>query len=558
MVLPIKTAHLKRYRDIALLLVRYGLYDIARKTGLDKMLEKSQREASRVTLEGEELAKDLETLGPTFVKLGQFLSTRPDILPREYVDALGRLQSEVKGFSFEQAQETVKAELGIDISTAFKEFDSEPIAAASIGQVHRALTLDGRTVVVKVQRPNIRETVMTDLEVIGAIAGFVQKNTEIGELYGVDDMFQEFNNSMLRELDYLQEMRNLITLRKNLQEFNNVVVPIPIEALTTQRILTMGFIEGTKITLLSDSVKPDIDRTMLLEDTFRAYLKQILVDGFFHADPHPGNLVLTKDGRIGILDLGMVARVTPGMREKLIRFLVAMSNGEPEDAAHIAASIGEKMDNFDASKYYRRTVELIFRYGNTTLGQIQMGKLILEFTSVARECGIRVPKDLAMLGKTILQLDQVAAALDPNFDPNSSLRKYAGQIMLQYLTGRVTVGNVISGIWEFKDSISNVPKSLSSVLEQMAINRFQVKVDLLDENRFVGGMQKIANRITLGLLLASLIIGAGLMARIPTTFQILGYPAIAIIFFLIASAGAVILILHILIYDEKPRKPKKK
>ena len=558
MVLPIKTTHLKRYRDIALLLVRYGFYDIARKTGLDKMLEKNQREASRVTLEGEELARDLETLGPTFVKLGQFLSTRPDILPREYVDALGRLQSEVKGFPFEQAQETIKAELGIEVSAAFKEFDPEPIAAASIGQVHRALTQDGRTVVVKVQRPNIRETVMTDLEVIGAIAGFVQKNTEIGELYGVDDMFQEFNSSMLRELDYLQEMRNLITLRKNLQEFNNIVVPIPIETLTTQRILTMGFIEGTKITLLSDSVKPDIDRTLLLEDTFRAYLKQILVDGFFHADPHPGNLVLTKDGRIGILDLGMVARITPGMREKLIRFLVAMSNGEPEDAAHIAASIGEKMDNFDASKYYRRTVELIFRYGNTTLGQIQMGKLILEFTSVARECGIRVPKDLAMLGKTILQLDQVAAALDPNFDPNASLRKYAGQIMLQYLTGRVTVGNVISGIWEFKDSISNLPRSLSSVLEQMAINRFQVKVELLDENRFVGGMQKIANRITLGLLLASLIIGAGLMARIPTTFQILGYPAIAIIFFLIASAGAVILILHILLYDEKPRKPKKK
>ena len=558
MVLPIKTTHLKRYKDIALLLVRYGFYDIARKTGLDKMLEKSQREASRVTLEGEELARDLETLGPTFVKLGQFLSTRPDILPREYVDALGRLQSEVKGFSFEQAQEIIKAELGIEVSEAFTEFDPEPIAAASIGQVHRALTLDGKTVVVKVQRPNIRETVMTDLEVIGAIAGFVQKNTEIGELYGVDDMFQEFNSSMLRELDYLQEMRNLITLRKNLQEFNNIVVPIPIETLTTQRILTMGFIEGTKITLLSDSVKPDIDRALLLEDTFRAYLKQILVDGFFHADPHPGNLVLTKDGRIGILDLGMVARITPGMREKLIRFLVAMSNGEPEDAAHIAASIGEKMDNFDASKYYRRTVELIFRYGNTTLGQIQMGKLILEFTSVARECGIRVPKDLAMLGKTILQLDQVAAALDPNFDPNSSLRTYAGKIMLQYLAGRVTVGNVISGIWEFKDSISNLPRSLSSVLEQMAINRFQVKVDLLDENRFVGGMQKIANRITLGLLLASVIIGAGLMARIPTTFQILGYPAIAIIFFLIASAGAVILILHILLYDEKPRRPKKK
>ena len=556
MDIPIRAANLKRYRDIAKLLAKYGFYDIVRKIGLDSVLERRERVPSRALLQGQALAKDLEDLGPTFVKLGQFLSTRPDILPNEYIQGLGRLQSEVKSFPYEHVREVIVSEFGAEPSDLFSAFDPEPLAAASIGQVHRAALQDGRPVVVKVQRPGVRESAMTDLQALGEIAKFLQNHTEMGELYGIGDIFQEFRYSLLRELDYQKERLNLMTLARNLEGFDKIVVPNPVDDYSTERVLTMDFVEGRKITSLFEADKVNVDTGQLLEETFRAYLKQILVDGFFHADPHPGNLVLTDDGRIGILDLGMVARISPSMREKLIRFLLAMSDGEAEEAAGIAASIGEKSAGFDAVRYTRRTVDLISNYQNATLGQIEVGTLIIEFAGVARECGIRVPRDLAMLGKTLLQLDQVAAALDPDFDPNWSVRQHAGEIMLRYVVGRLSVGHVARGLWEVKDVAGRLPKALIEVLEQMSLNQLRVKVDAVDQTRLIGGLQKIANRITLGLLLAAVIIGAGLVARIPTSFQILGYPAIAMILFLLAAAGAVALMLDILFYDEKPRKKK--
>jgi len=556
MDIPIRAANLKRYRDIAKLLAKYGFYDIVRKIGLDSVLERRERVPSRALLQGQALAKDLEDLGPTFVKLGQFLSTRPDILPNEYIQGLGRLQSEVKSFPYEHVREVIVSEFGAEPSDLFSAFDPEPLAAASIGQVHRAALQDGRPVVVKVQRPGVRESAMTDLQALGEIAKFLQNHTEMGELYGIGDIFQEFRYSLLRELDYQKERLNLMTLARNLEGFDKIVVPNPVDDYSTERVLTMDFVEGRKITSLFEADKVNVDTGQLLEETFRAYLKQILVDGFFHADPHPGNLVLTDDGRIGILDLGMVARISPSMREKLIRFLLAMSDGEAEEAAGIAASIGEKSAGFDAVRYTRRTVDLISNYQNATLGQIEVGTLIIEFAGVARECGIRVPRDLAMLGKTLLQLDQVAAALDPDFDPNWSVRQHAGEIMLRYVVGRLSVGHVARGLWEVKDVAGRLPKALIEVLEQMSLNQLRVKVDAVDQTRLIGGLQKIANRITLGLLLAAVIIGAGLVARIPTSFQIFGYPAIAMILFLLAAAGAVALMLDILFYDEKPRKKK--
>jgi predicted unusual protein kinase regulating ubiquinone biosynthesis (AarF/ABC1/UbiB family) len=550
----IKSEHLKRYRDIAGLLVKYGFYDVVRKIGLDEVLEKREGRVSRAALQGAELANDLEEMGPTFVKLGQFLSTRPDVLPPEYIDALERLQSKVESFPYEQVEHIVQSELGMEMSTAFASFTAEPLAAASIGQVHRAVMHDGRSVAVKVQRPGIKAHMIADLEVIGEIARFLGNRTELGELYGVGDIFEEFRTSLLRELDYRQEKRNLATLAENLSEFKEIEIPAVIETHTTERVLTMDFIEGRKITAVQESDRARVDTRKLLEETFRAYLKQILLDGFFHADPHPGNIVLTETGKIGILDLGMVASIAPRMRLKLVRLLLAMSEGEPDDAANIAASMGEKTSRFDEATYHRRAVGLVTRYQNAALGQIQVGTLLLEFTEVIRECGIRVPRGLAMLGKTLLHLDQVATALDPDFDPQSIVRRSTADIMFRYVSGSLSPGKVMSSLLEIKDVLGALPRAVSSLSEQVTQNRLRVKVDAVDENRLIGGLQKIANRITLGLLLAALIVGAGLLAGVPTSLTILGYPAIAMIFFLLAAAGAIALMLDILVHDVRPRR----
>lgn len=549
-----KSEHLKRYRDVAGLLVKYGFYDAVRKIGLDEVLESREGVESRAVRQGQELANDLEEMGPTFVKLGQFLSTRPDILAPEYIAALERLQSKVGSFPYEQVKDIVESELTQKIVEAFAEFEPVPLAAASIGQVHQAAMHDGTQVAVKVQRPGIRDQMNADLEVLGQIAEFLQNYTELGELYGISDIFQEFRHSLLRELDYLQEKRNLVTMGANLKDFRKIVVPKVVDSHTTQRVLTMEFVKGRKITSILSDESNTFDGKVLLEETFLAYLQQILIDGFFHADPHPGNLVLTPDGRLGLLDLGMVARITPRMQGKLIRFILTVSEGDPRDGAEIAESMGEKTYNYDATKYHRRAVDLISRYQHATLSQLQIGTLMLEFTEVLRDTGIRVPRELAMLGKTLLHLDQIATVLDPDFDPNPTIQKYAAQIMIRHVSTSITPGNIMRRFLEIRDAAGRLPKALNSVLEQMARNELQVKVDAVDQTRLIGGLQKIANRITLGLLLASLIIGAGLLARIPTSLTILGYPAVAMLLFILAAAGAVTLMLDIVIYDEKPRK----
>src|SRR5438552_12401148 len=303
----------------------------------------------------EQLTADLEEMGPTYVKMGQVLSTRADLLPPPFLDALARLQDKVGPFPYEDVEAIVTAELGVRISKAFATFEEKPMAAASLGQVHRATLRDGREVVVKVQRPGIRETILEDLEALDQIAAFAEGHSETGKQYQLALMVEEFRNSILREMDYRQEARNLATLARNLKDFDRIVVPCPIEDYTTSRMLTTTYVRGQKITSLSPLARTELDGAVLASQLFRAYLQQILVDGFVHADPHPGNVFLTDDKRVALLDLGMVARIPPGLQEKLLRLLLAVSEGRAEEAATVAITLGDAQPLFD-EKGLRRDV----------------------------------------------------------------------------------------------------------------------------------------------------------------------------------------------------------
>ncbi len=326
MVLPLlKPDHLKRYKDIVALLIKYGRSDLVREAGLSTPA--IRRESLAVVgkeSQPEELASDLEKLGATFVKLGQLLSTRGDLLPEPYLDALARLQDKVEPFSFAEVDAIVSSELGIRISKAFAEFDSEPLAAASLAQVHRARMRDGRAVVVKVQRPGVREQIVNDLEALEEVASFIDSHTEIGKRYEFVNMLEDLRRSLLRELDFQREGNNLIRLGDSLRDFRQIVMPEPIDDFTTSRVLTMDYIPGKKITALSPLRLMEVDGAKLSEELFRAYLKQMLVDGFFHADPHPGNVFLTDDDRIALLDLGMVSNIGSTFKENLLRLLLAI------------------------------------------------------------------------------------------------------------------------------------------------------------------------------------------------------------------------------------------
>ena len=553
--MKLSATHLKRYREIAGLLWKYGRADLAGQlsTASDIAPVEAAPNASS-DARPEQLADDLEAMGPTYVKLGQVLAGRPDLLPVAYLKALERLQDSVKPFSFDEVEQIVMTELGVRLSKAFSRFDPEPIAAASLGQVHLAALRDGRPVVVKVQRPNIRQQIADDFEVLAEIAAFLDAHTAMGKRYRFATVLEEFRQTILHELNYEREAQNLITVGENLKEFSLIMVPQPVPDYSSPCVLTMDYVRGQKVTTLSPLARLDINGAVLSEEVFRAYLKQVLVDGLFHADPHPGNVFITEDGRIALLDLGMVGRTSPGMQEQLLKLLMAVSEGRGEEAAEIVVRFSEKMEDVDLAEFRRRISHLVTMQRDQGLKDLNVGQTLLDVSGHARDNGLYVPSELTLLGKTLLQLDEVGRILDPTFDPNASVRRNVGELLKQRMKQDITRGNTFSSMLEMKDFMGSLPGRLNRILDAIANAELEVKVKAADAGVMLDGMQKIANRITSGVVLAALIIGASLLMRVPTRFELFGYPGLAILLFLLSAANGFWLVASIYRQDYKSRK----
>jgi ubiquinone biosynthesis protein len=551
----LKTGHLRRYRDIARLLIRYGRSDLVRQAGMEDIPEEEdQAKDTPLDKLSERFAKDLEALGPTYIKIGQLLSTRADLLPRPFLDALARLQDDVAPFPYEQLEKIVTTELGVRISKAFASFESEPLAAASLGQVHRATMRDGRQVAVKVQRPGIREQIVTDLEALAEIAEFADKHTEAGRKYGYAQIVEEIRKSLLRELDYRLEARNQATLRENLAGFEHILVPAVIEDYSTGLVLTTEFVKGEKVTDLGPLGQMDVDGALLADELFRAYLQQILVDGFVHADPHPGNVILTEDGRIALLDVGMVTRISPVLQEKLLQLVMAISEGHGDEAATICLKIAEERDGSDEAEFRRRVSEMVAENRDSKMEQIQVGKVVLAITGVSGDCGFRVPPEMTMLGKTLLNLDQVGRTLDPKFDPNATIRRRSAELTRRRMRQSISAGNLFGTLLETKEFVERLPSRVNTILEHIANNQLSLQVDAIDEELLLEGFQKVANRITVGLVIAAMIVGAAMLMRIETPWKILGYPGLAMLFFLAAAGVGLWLTFEIMLTDHQTKK----
>jgi len=542
--------HLGRYRDIGRLLLKYGRSDLVRQAGLDTALvDDVEPEGARA--EGNELAADLERLGPTFIKLGQLLSTRADLLPPPYLESLARLQDDLEPFSFDEARTTIEDELGVRLSRVYDDFDETPMAAASLGQVHAAVLRGGRDVVVKVQRPGIRRQVFDDLEVLENIAARVEAHSEQGRLFAVGELVAQFRRSLLDELDYRKEAANLVRLREIVADRPLLVVPAPYDDFSTGRVLTMERIPGRKVTEMSPLARLDIDGPALARALFDAYLDQILVEGFFHADPHPGNVLLTPDGRLGLIDVGMVARVAPELREHLVRLLLAVGERRGEEVARLAMDMSEPTSDCDARLFTADVADLVDRNATSAVGQLDAGRLVLDLTRACAAAGLRPPPEMSMVGKALLNLDMVARILDPDVAPVQIVQDRA----MELVRGGVTpsLSGMLNAAMEARDFAEHLPGRLNRAMDALASGRFELRVDAFDERDFLRGLHRMANRIAIGLVLASLIIGAALLSRVKTDVTIAGYPAIAFVLFLLAALGGAWLCLTIAVSDRKLR-----
>ena len=519
---------LSRYADFAKFLAKYGRADVA---GTSSSVPNP--------LDAKELACDVERLGPTFVKLGQLVSTRTDLLQPAYAEALARLQDDVEPFPFADVARIVEDELGVRLSKGFAEFDERPLAAASLGQVHRAALRDGRAVAVKVQRPEVREQVALDLETLGQVATLLERFSSVSRNVDVHALLDQFRHTILAELDYEQEARNMTVLARSLRSVPAVVVPLPVHDYTSSRVLTMDYVPGTKITAVSPVEWTEVDARPLADALFRAYLQQILVDGFFHADPHPGNVLLTPDGRLGLVDVGMIGRLSTSLQERLFRLLLAIADGDDSDAAAVVVALGEPRDDMNETAMRRAVSELVAQQGHGPAHALNVGRVMIDLARCAYRFGLRLPAELPLLGKTLLNLHDIGQVLDPGYDVNGALRRHATALMRRRMTKSTSPTHWLPAVLGLRDLALRLPDRAGRILDSLAANDLRLKVEVIDHGAILDGLQKVANRIALGAVLAAMIIGAAMLMQVRTAFTILGYPGLAMLLFLGAVAGGV-------------------
>ncbi len=534
MRLSLQPQHIARYREIGTLLLKH------------RRVPDDPEEAAD---DARALADQLEEMGATFVKLGQLLSTRPDLLPAPYIDALGYLQDQVDPVGFDVIEELVTSELGTNISRAFRTFDARPLASASLGQVHRATLRDGRPVAVKVQRPGVRRQVAADMDAIEELAEFVDAHTRIGEEFGLSAMVGEFRRSITAELDYRLEAANLRSMAEALADYDRIVVPQPVADYSTDRVLTMDLVEGRNIASVGPLRLMEVDGDGLARDLFNAYLDQILLHGLVHADPHPGNVLLTDDGRLALIDLGMVARVPTDVQDALVRLLLAIGDGDGGEVATVLADLGERRDNWDRDRFRREVVELVRARQGQTAGQLDAGRLVGELARTAGACGLRPPAELTMIGKALLNLDQVAAKLAPGFRPDTAIQDHAASIMRHKVARSVSPSNLLGAAMDAKEFAERLPGRVNKVMDALAEGKLTLNVQGIDEMELMRGVQKLANRVTTGVIIAATIVGAALMMQINTATKLLGYPAVAVVCFFVAAAAGVWLIVNSILHD---------
>ena len=517
--------HAGRYREIAVALIRHGFGYMVEEMGLTRVLRmpigwiRSEKPETKTL--GERIRLVMEALGPTFIKLGQLASTRADLLPPGVIKELSKLQDDVPPFDAEEARRIVELELGSSIEEVMSDFSEQPIAAASIGQVHSARLVDGgQRVAVKVQRPGVKKQVMRDLEILHDLVSLGEKRWEWVTRYQVPQLVDEFSRSMEAEMDYTAEARNMERIAKQFVQDPHIHVPEVVWNFTSERMLTMSFVEGVKPTDRNYLEQRGYDVKEIASRIVNAVLNQIFIGGFFHADPHPGNLMIMKDGSITFLDFGMVGRLSPDMREYLSSLVIALMRQDTPAMVRSIERMGMIPDETDVGALKRDLERLRERYYDVAFSDVNLGQVINDFFSTARQHGIGIPPDLLMLGKALITTEGMVERLDPTLSIVTLAEPFGRKLAREKFGPDRLRRKTVSGALGLADSLANLPDRLRHLTSFISGGRVRVEVEVPELRKASRGVDRLVNRLAFSIVLlafsivmAGLVVGASLAQK---------------------------------------------
>jgi len=534
---------LKRYRQILGILIKYGFGQIIEQLNIDYYLELGKRIVSLGTVSrelerlspGERLRLALEELGPTFIKLGQLLSTRPDIIPPDYINELKKLQDRVPAVSTEEIKAQLSRELGGTAESLFQEFHPQPLAAASISQVHRGVLKNGDQVVFKIRRPRVERIIDTDIDILFGLAYLVENHLPGGDMYDPTGLVKEFRRTIHRELDFSREGRTIDRFSIEFETDSTVRIPRVYWEYTGRTVLTMEYISGIKISHLDELKAAGYDLKTIARNGANAFLKQVFEHGFFHADPHPGNIYVLADNVICIFDFGMIGRLDEDLKLQLTELLISVLR---RDVDHIISQLlysGELHDESNLKNLKRDLSEFIDDYYDLLLQDLKVGKLLIDFIEILTEYRIKFPSTLMLLARALIAMEGLGRQLDPTFNMIEHVRPFTERIVKERYSPANLSKDMTRTLQSYHALGRSLPKDIKEFINRINRNKFKIDLEHRGLERLITDLDKSSNRISFSLVIAALIIGSSLIIQSDKGPILFGFPVLGLLGYSVAG-----------------------
>jgi ubiquinone biosynthesis protein len=543
-------ANLVRLNQINLILFEQGFGFVLSKIKLTRLLPFSKRllcklKRKKSLSDEQRLRITLEKLGPTFIKLGQLLSVRPDLVPLSYVDELSKLQDHVKSFSYDQVSEIIKAELGKPIKELFLSFEKKPIASASIAQVHKAKLKNGNVVAVKVQRPNIQKVMKQDIELLFLLAKEMNKHFKAIRPFRPVDIVKEFSDWTEKELDFRNEAKNARIFKVNFKSNDNVTIPRIYDKYSCSKILTMEYIKGTSFHDIKKLKQKRINIRKALDIGFNAFLTQVFDHGIFHGDPHPGNIIVLKDNSIALIDFGIVGKFTNQMKKSALDLIFGIIGSDYESVTTTMLRMCKTRNAIRVKELKEELREIIEPIQESDIKDIKLSIIMEKSLDIALKHNIKIPTDFALFGKMLVTLEGIALKYDPDFKLIESTKPFIERLIRKKDVNIFMVEKTIREFKRFKDSVAKVPYEINKTLKKVQEGKIKVDIEDADVKKLSKEIDKSSNRLSYGMIISALIVAGALVINTGTPI-VIGLPLLSLLLFGGAATVGFLLIISIL------------